>query len=64
MYFRCMEMVTALHNPDASCVFTEQLLQLHRGQGLDIYWRDNLLCPTEHQYREMVGGSARYTTRP
>ena len=31
-----------------------QLLQLHRGQGKDIYWRDSYLCPTEEEYREMV----------
>ena len=34
--------------------FTGQLLQLHRGQGKDIYWRDSYLCPTEEEYREMV----------
>lgn len=33
---------------------TEQLLELHRGQGKDIYWRDNYICPTEEEYMEMV----------
>ena len=27
---------------------------MHRGQGLDIYWRDNMHCPTEEQYNAMV----------
>lgn len=34
--------------------FLEQLLQLHRGQGKDIYWRDSYICPTEEEYMIMV----------
>ena len=33
---------------------TEQLIELHRGQGMDIYWRDAHKCPTEEEYKEMV----------
>ncbi len=33
---------------------TEQLLELHQGQGMDIYWRDSYTCPTEQQYKDMV----------
>ncbi|KIJ41377.1 hypothetical protein M422DRAFT_60437 [Sphaerobolus stellatus SS14] len=33
---------------------TEELLNLHRGQGLDIFWRDNLICPSEEEYIDMV----------
>ena len=33
---------------------TEELLELHRGQGMDIYWRDSYSCPTEDEYKEMV----------
>ena len=29
-------------------------MELHRGQGKDIYWRDNYICPTEEEYMEMV----------
>lgn len=32
----------------------EQLLELHRGQGKDIYWRDGYICPTEEEYMMMV----------
>lgn len=32
----------------------EELLTLHIGQGMDIYWRDNVICPTEEQYLSMV----------
>jgi geranylgeranyl diphosphate synthase type 3 len=34
--------------------FTEELINLHRGQGMDIYWRDSLTCPSEADYLEMV----------
>ena len=36
------------------CFNAEQMCELHRGQGLDIYWRDSVLCPTMHEYEEMV----------
>lgn len=54
VYFQCMQKVVEMGDPAAAAAFTEQLLELHRGQGLDIYWRDNLVCPTEEQYRDMV----------
>ncbi|KAG8220471.1 isoprenoid synthase domain-containing protein [Butyriboletus roseoflavus] len=34
-------------NKDLDLVVTEELLSLHRGQGLEIFWRDTLQCPTE-----------------
>lgn len=38
----------------ATQVYTEQLLELHRGQGMEIYWRDNFTCPTESEYQQMT----------
>jgi hypothetical protein len=35
----------------------EELLFLHRGQGLDLLWRDSLQCPTEEEYIHMVRDS-------
>lgn len=29
-------------------------MEIHRGQGMDIYWRDNFVCPTEFEYKEMA----------
>jgi len=54
VYFRCLEKVMELDDPRAVKVFTTQLLELHRGQGMDIYWRDAVVCPSEDQYRQMV----------
>ena len=30
------------------------MLELHRGQGMDIYWRDSVRCPSEDDYKQMV----------
>jgi len=66
-YFLAMEQCDRLGNPEATRVFLEELLSLHRGQGYDIYWRDNAKCPTEDQYKYMVnaktGGLFRLSVR-
>ncbi|KAL0572018.1 hypothetical protein V5O48_009939 [Marasmius crinis-equi] len=41
-------------DPDLEAIITSELLNLHRGQGLDLFWRDNLVCPTEEEYVGMV----------
>ena len=33
---------------------SERLVELHRGQGKDIYWRDLSVCPSEEEYKIMV----------
>ena len=35
-------------------VFVHEMLNLHRGQGYDIMWRDQCQCPSEEEYRDMV----------
>ncbi|KAK6633833.1 hypothetical protein RUM44_004440 [Polyplax serrata] len=52
--FIALEKTLSLGHPDATQVYTEQLLELHRGQGMEIYWRDNFLCPSEAEYRQMT----------
>jgi len=54
VYFLGLQKALDLGHPEATRVFTEQLLELHRGQGMDIYWRDAFICPTEDEYRKMV----------
>lgn len=53
-YFLGLEKALTLDHPQITTVYTEQLLELHRGQGMDIYWRDSYTCPTEDEYRDMV----------
>ncbi|XP_014229716.1 geranylgeranyl pyrophosphate synthase [Trichogramma pretiosum] len=52
--FIALERVIALNHSEATQVYTEQLLELHRGQGMEIYWRDNFICPSEAEYRTMT----------
>lgn len=54
VYFQGLEKALTLNHPDVTPVFTEQLLELHRGQGMDIHWRDSYTCPTENEYKDMV----------
>ncbi|XP_032639020.1 geranylgeranyl pyrophosphate synthase isoform X2 [Chelonoidis abingdonii] len=54
VYFLGLQKVLTLDHPEAVKVFTRQLLELHQGQGLDIYWRDTYTCPTEAEYKAMV----------
>ncbi|XP_072354606.1 geranylgeranyl pyrophosphate synthase isoform X1 [Scyliorhinus torazame] len=54
VYFLSLEKVLTLDHPEAIKVFTQQLLELHRGQGLDIHWRDSYTCPTVEDYKAMV----------
>ena len=35
-------------------IFVQELLNLHRGQGQDILWREQCRCPSEAQYKQMV----------
>ncbi|EZA58644.1 geranylgeranyl pyrophosphate synthase isoform X2 [Ooceraea biroi] len=52
--FIALERVIRLQHPAATAVYMEQLLELHRGQGMDIFWRDNFICPSEADYKTMT----------
>lgn len=54
VYFHALQELQKLKNPKAVSIFSEELLNLHRGQGMDLFWRDTLTCPTEDDYLEMV----------
>ena len=55
VYFVALQELGKLKNPKAVNIYTEELLNLHRGQGMDLFWRDTLTCPSEDDYLEMVG---------
>lgn len=52
--FLALEKVLHLEHPEATQVYNEQILELHRGQGMEIYWRDNFQCPSEAEYKLMT----------
>ncbi|EPS35036.1 hypothetical protein PDE_10001 [Penicillium oxalicum 114-2] len=53
-YFEAQNELHKLNDPRAVQIFTEELLRLHRGQGMDLYWRDSMICPSEEEYLDMV----------
>lgn len=55
IYFCALQELLKLNNPEVIRIYTEELLNLHRGQGMDLFWRDTLTCPSEDDYLEMVG---------
>jgi geranylgeranyl pyrophosphate synthase len=54
VYFLQQERLSEIGDPRAFHIFTNALLDLHRGQGTDLYWRDAVVCPTEEEYIRIV----------
>ncbi|KAJ7510838.1 isoprenoid synthase domain-containing protein [Mycena galericulata] len=59
VYFLAYQELLGLKTPrlsdhDLAPMVTDELLSLHRGQGLELMWRDSLNCPTEEEYVYMV----------
>jgi geranylgeranyl diphosphate synthase type 3 len=54
VYFLALQELMKLRNPETIIIYTEELLNLHRGQGMDLFWRDTLTCPSEDDYLAMV----------
>jgi len=58
VYFLIMEKVLNEFPPEqqegALRIAIDQILEGHIGQGMDIYWRDKWICPTEEEYKKMI----------
>ncbi|CAG8438076.1 8873_t:CDS:2 [Diversispora eburnea] len=54
IYFLALNEIRKYNDPNMYSIYTEELLCLHRGQGMELYWRDTLTCPTESEYIQMV----------
>ncbi|CAG8558362.1 10444_t:CDS:2 [Funneliformis mosseae] len=57
VYFLGLNELKKLNDVNMFNIYTEELLRLHRGQGLELYWRDNLICPSEKEFIEMVSNN-------
>jgi len=57
VYFLALRKLLELNNPKLVQVFSEELCNLHRGQGMDLHWRDTSTCPTETEYLQMIDNS-------
>jgi geranylgeranyl diphosphate synthase type 3 len=56
VYFLALSDLFKLKRKEAAIeIYTKELCNLHRGQGMDLHWRDTLTCPTEEEYLDMVG---------
>jgi len=54
VYFLAMEKCRQLHSSEAIDVMLAELLNLHRGQGRELVWRENLVCPSLKEYISMI----------
>ncbi|KAJ3289729.1 Geranylgeranyl pyrophosphate synthase [Rhizoclosmatium sp. JEL0117] len=67
VYFLALKKANSLKMPVIMEIFADELIHLHTGQGMEIYWRDNCICPTEREYVAMVrnktGGLLRLAVR-
>ena len=53
-FFLALERCNGLGSPRAMELYIREMINLHRGQGQDILWRDTATCPTEDAYKAMV----------
>ncbi|KAI9268747.1 geranylgeranyl pyrophosphate synthase [Sporodiniella umbellata] len=67
VYFVSLSEILKLNKPTMVTAFTEELINLHRGQGIELFWRDTLTCPTEQEFLDMTnnktGGLIRLAIR-
>lgn len=54
VYFLALQKVQQLGSAKAVEIYTEEMLNLHKGQGMEIFWRDTMTCPTVPDYLEMI----------
>lgn len=54
VYFMALRELGKLHSHLAVDIFTDELIHLHQGQGMDIFWRDSLTIPSEEEYLDMI----------
>lgn len=54
VYFLVFSQISAMNGQGTTEMIVDEMINLHRGQGMDLFWRDSLTCPTEAEYVEMV----------
>ncbi|WPH04798.1 geranylgeranyl pyrophosphate synthase [Acrodontium crateriforme] len=55
VYFEAQQKLLNLPNwPEAMKIFNEEMINLHRGQGMELYWRDTVQPPSEADYLQMI----------
>ncbi|CAG8660725.1 18913_t:CDS:2 [Racocetra persica] len=54
VYFLALNELTKFDNSEMLKIYTSELINLHRGQGMELHWRDTLSCPSETEFIEMI----------
>ena len=67
-YFLAQKELIHLNKPlEAFRIYNEEMLNLHRGQGIELCWRDTMVAPTEDEHLLMIsnkkGGMFRLAAR-
>ncbi|XP_038223000.1 geranylgeranyl pyrophosphate synthase-like isoform X2 [Zerene cesonia] len=52
--FLMLDKLLTLNHPNLMKLYCEDFLEIIRGQGIEVYWRDNFQIPTEAQYENML----------
>lgn len=50
LIYTMLEKVLSLNHSEAATVFTNKMLVLHCQLALQVYWRDNYICPSVEEY--------------
>ncbi|CAF1074214.1 unnamed protein product [Adineta steineri] len=56
--FLAIQTAFKLDHPRVGSILVDHMIELHKGQGLDIWWRDNHICPSEDEYCQMITGKS------
>ncbi|KAF1348454.1 geranylgeranyl pyrophosphate synthase [Delphinella strobiligena] len=55
VYFEAQQHLLNLPDwPKAMRIFNEEMMNLHRGQGMELFWRDTVQPPSEEDYLQMI----------
>ncbi|XP_068914816.1 terpene synthase-like [Tenebrio molitor] len=50
----CIEKMLDMEEPRIIDIYIELGLDMHGGNGMEIYWRNNSICPTEKEYLDVI----------
>jgi geranylgeranyl diphosphate synthase type 3 len=57
IFLVCFKNAQDINYPEAMRMCIEQELRVYQGQGMEMYWRDNYICPTVKEYEDMAKNS-------
>jgi geranylgeranyl diphosphate synthase type 3 len=48
-----LQRMLSTNQPELIKLYIEMMVETWRGQAIEIYWRENYICPSEEEYLEM-----------